>query len=245
MRASSAGASTLARCPASSSTWARLLRVGYPSSGTTFEAASSFVAGLSDTYVTTESLGDTAGIEIGFTPLGAYVFLGVPTHEFGERLYGLSEVLGREADFLTEKIDSLQDWQERFDVLDEYIARRFAGARLPSPQVEAAYGTIVRSNGQRRIASLADAAGWSEKHLVARFREQVGLAPKAMAQVIRFNRALQLLQAAEGQSLADVVFEAGYYDQPHMNRDFRRFTGGSPSDFLHRSLPDGAGLRDA
>ena len=66
-----------------------------------------------------------------------------------------------------------------------------------------------------------------------------------MARIIRFNRALRLLQSAEGQTLADVVYEAGYYDQPHMNRDFRRFTGGSPTEFLRLQLPDGAGLRDA
>jgi AraC-like DNA-binding protein len=66
-----------------------------------------------------------------------------------------------------------------------------------------------------------------------------------MARIIRFDRALRLLQSSEGQTLADVVFEAGYYDQPHMNREFRRFTGGSPGDFLRNRLPDGAGLRDA
>jgi AraC-like DNA-binding protein len=82
------------------------------------------------------------------------------------------------------------------------------------------------------------------KHLVERFREQVGQPPKTMGRIIRFNRAPKLLQSPRSPTLADVVFEAGYYDQSHMNRDFRRFTGISPSAFLKLQLPDGASLRD-
>ena len=94
------------------------------------------------------------------------------------------------------------------------------------------------------MSSLAAAAGWSEKHFLERFREQVGQAPKTMGRIIRFNRALKLLKRP-GVTLADVVFEAGYYDQPHMNRDFRQFSGSPPTDFARLVLPEGAGIRDA
>jgi AraC-like DNA-binding protein len=198
---------------------------------------------LSDYYVTTESLGVSYGVEVSFTPLGVYVFLGVPTHVFAEHLYALNDVLGPSADLLTEQVACAPDWQTRFDFIDAFIASRFARACLPSRQIEGAYEALRRSGGRCSVGSLADDAGWSEKHFVERFREQVGLAPKTMGRIIRFNRAVMLLEAPEAV-LADVVFRAGYYDQPHMNRDFRQFTGASPTEFLKQSLPEGAGLRD-
>ena len=98
------------------------LRVTNPRTNATTEAAKSFVAGISDYYVTTESQGVSAGIEVGFTPLGAYVFLGVPNHEFADHLYSLSDVVGPDADLLTEQLAAVPDWQTRFDLIDDYIA---------------------------------------------------------------------------------------------------------------------------
>lgn len=54
--------------------------------------------------------------------------------------------------------------------------------------------------------------GCSQRNLVARFREQVGLAPKALARVLRFQASLQLLEHG-GRSLADMTALAGYDDQ--------------------------------
>lgn len=167
----------------------------------------------------------------------------MPTDTFADRVYSLSDVLGLEASLLTERVACAAGWQSRFDLIDAFIAYRFAGACLPSRQVEGAYAALEHSGGRCSVASLARAAGWSEKHFVERFREQVGLAPKTMGRIIRFNRALKLLEAPEAV-LGDVVFEAGYYDQPHMNRDFRQFAGASPTEFLRQRLPEGAGLRD-
>lgn len=220
------------------------LRVANPITGEQDDHAKSFIAGLSDYYVTTESLGISHGIEVSFTPLGVHMFLGIATDTFADRVYSLSDVIGPAADLLTEQVAGAAGWQSRFDLMDEFIAARFAAACLPSRQVEGAYAALARSGGRCSVASLAHTAGWSKKHFVERFREQVGLAPKAMGRVIRLNRALELLESPAAASLADVVFEAGYYDQPHMNRDFRQFTGASPTEFLKHQLPDGAGLRD-
>jgi AraC-like DNA-binding protein len=221
------------------------LRISNPTTGETVDEARSFIAGISDYYVTTESLGTSAGIEVNFTPLGARIFLGVPTDGFADRVCALADVIGLEADLLTERLASTDSWQLRFDLIDDYVARRFAIADMPARQIEGAFGALWHSGGLRSVASLAHDAGWSEKHLVARFREQVGMAPKTMGRIIRFDHALNLLQKPSAATLSDVVFEAGYYDQSHMNRDFRQFTGGSPSEFLKLQLPDGAGLRDS
>ena len=75
---------------------------------------------------------------------------------------------------------------------------------------------------------LAEETGWSRRHLSQRFREEIGLTPKAFGRLLRFQRAIELLR--EGEPLADAAFAAGYADQPHMNRDFRAFYGAPPGE---------------
>ena len=68
------------------------------------------------------------------------------------------------------------------------------------------------------------------------------LPPKTAARIFRFNRALRLLRELPAGGLAELAFECGYYDQAHLNRDFRAFAGTSPGELARRIGPDGAVL---
>ena len=87
------------------------------------------------------------------------------------------------------------------------------------------------------VGELARELGWSRKRLVARFREHVGLPPKAVAKLLRFERAREL---AGTMPWAELAFECGYYDQSHLINDFRAVTGRTPETFLQDTLSDAA-----
>lgn len=86
------------------------------------------------------------------------------------------------------------------------------------------------------MAGLAAETGWSDRHLRTRFREQIGLAPKAAARVIRFDRARRILQqrALAGQplDLAGLAAGCGLSDQAHLDREFRALAGTAPSRWV-------------
>ncbi len=84
------------------------------------------------------------------------------------------------------------------------------------------------------VADIAADVGWSRKHLTHRFREQVGLPPKVMARVLRFERAVALLSGGTG--LAEAAFACGYYDQAHLNREFRALSGCTPTELIGGQL---------
>jgi transcriptional regulator GlxA family with amidase domain len=71
--------------------------------------------------------------------------------------------------------------------------------------------------------------GWSRRHLTGLFTEAVGLPPKTYARLLRFQRARQLIASGDDTTLAQVALDAGYYDQAHLNRDFREFAGAPPT----------------
>ncbi|MFD0583027.1 helix-turn-helix domain-containing protein [Dactylosporangium darangshiense] len=69
--------------------------------------------------------------------------------------------------------------------------------------------------------------GFSHRHLVARFRDEIGVTHKTLARVLRFERSVDLVRRAQ-TSFAEAALAAGYYDQAHFNREIRALTGCAP-----------------
>jgi methylphosphotriester-DNA--protein-cysteine methyltransferase len=72
----------------------------------------------------------------------------------------------------------------------------------------------------------------SQKTLIARFQKRVGLAPKMLGRVFRFQRALQAMAQPAARDLTGLALDAGYYDQAHFNHEFRQFSGLTPTEYL-------------
>jgi AraC-like DNA-binding protein len=202
----------------------------------------SFVAGLHDSYAVAESAGWQHGVQIDLSPLGARMLLGVPMDSLVNRVVELEQILGPSAARLAEQLFETAGWQARFDVLDAAIGSRLAAAREPSPAIHWAWSRLTETGGRVGIGELANELGSSRQYLVTRFREEVGLPPKTLARILRFQRAIRLLECKNEARLTRVAHECGYYDQAHFNRDFREFAGSTPSEFLARRLPDRAGV---
>jgi AraC-like DNA-binding protein len=201
----------------------------------------SFVAGLHDSYALVQAGEWQAGIEVNLTPLGTHVLFGLPMEALTNRVVDLEDVLGKVATRLTEQLHDARGWEARFALVDEFVAARIAEARSPAPSVAWAWRRLIESRGGVDIGALAGELACSRKHLIAQFREQVGLPPKTVARVIRFRGVLERLEHGTGARLAEIAQDCGYYDQAHLNRDFREFAGLTPTEFLDRRLPGGEG----
>lgn len=211
-------------------------RIAYPRKRRAPGPVRSFTAGLHHEPVLVSSEGLQQGIQVNFSPLGASMFFGCSMDELANHTISLDAVLGPAVDRLAERLADLPDWETRFALLDGVIARRLLDAATPPAGVAWAWRELVRTNGAVSIGSLTETLGWSRKQLVARFRERIGLPPKAVARVLRFERAVRLLEQGERRPI-DVAMECGYYDQAHLNREFLEFTGQSPGAYVARQLP--------
>ena len=203
-------------------------------------AQTSFVAGLHEVPVTTEHTGRQLGIQVNFTPLGARMLLGLPMRELTGHVVGLDALLGREGASLGERLAALPGWPARFDALDAFLLARLSEAPAPRPDVGYAWSRLAAADGAVPVGALCDELGCSRRHLSARFGEEVGLAPKAMARVLRFNRAVARVRA--GDDLAAVAAACGYYDQSHLTREFGALAGLPPAAYAAAQAPVGRGV---
>lgn len=194
---------------------------------------SSFAAGLTAGPTLVAHEGAQRCVELRLTPLGAYRLLGVPMSSIAGRAVDLTDLWGRQAAELAERLAEAPDWDTRFGLLEDVLLRRAAEGPDPTPELAAAWHRIERHHGDLTIGELLNDTGWSRRRLAQRFREQVGLTPKEAARVVRFARAADLIGRQENHSLAAIAAHCGFYDQAHLNRDFRALAGCTPTE--HRA----------
>jgi AraC-like DNA-binding protein len=189
--------------------------------------------GLADRPVHIAHNGAMAGVQIDLTPAGARALLGLPAAELTHDVVDLAAVLGREADELNERLALASGWPERFAALEAFLLTRTRRALAPVPDpVQAAWSLIVASNGTRRIGDVADDVGYSRRRLDVLFGREYGLAPKQLARIARFERAVRRLKADPRAGLAALAASCGYADQAHMTREWRAFADCPPSRWL-------------
>lgn len=198
-----------------------------------------FLAGLWDSWVLTSWQSPLDCVQVDLTPLGARRLFGVPMDRLANRVVALEDLLGAAVARLTERLYEAASWDQRFELLDAFLAERLATGPELSPAVLWAWQQLCGSDGRCAIAPLAAEIGCSRKHLIALFRRDLGLPPKTLARILRFDRARRLIAASERMPWAELALDCGYYDQAHMNRDFRCFAGCSPTALLRARRPGG------
>ena len=201
----------------------------HPDAAQAADSYDALVGGLHTRPAVIEHDGAQSGVQLALNPLGTRALFGVPAGALAGLDLDATDLLGRLGDELPERIQATASWAERFRLLDEGLGRLVDPSRRPPAEVCHAWHLLRASHGTARVTDVARAVGWSERHLAARFRTEIGLTPKAAARVIRFDRARRMIPSADG---ATVAAACGYADQPHLVRDFVEFTGLTPRAWL-------------
>lgn len=198
------------------------------------------VGGLHDTPARIAQGDPQTGVQLRLSWRGARALLGLPAGALAGDTVDLHALLGRRTDTILDRLASAAGWPERFALLDAELAAllsRGPGERGIAAEVGYAWDRLAETGGNLRIEELAREVGWSRRHLAEKFRAETGLAPKAAARLIRFERACDRLRGPGRPPLARVAAECGYVDQAHLSRDFRDLAGIPATVWLAERTP--------
>jgi AraC-like DNA-binding protein len=180
-----------------------------------------------------------AVVGVRFHPGGAFPFLRVPQHELYGRLPALADVspaLAREA----ERLHDGRDLDAAVAALASRLAALAASFDHPDRRVAACVSAIAC--GVSSVDDLARQCGLGARQLERLFRDRVGLAPRTLARLARFQAGLRACES--GASLSAAGIAAGYADQAHFAREFRRVAGLTPSAFRAERAPLASAFAD-
>jgi AraC-like DNA-binding protein len=190
---------------------------------------SSFVAGLQQGPATTCHPGRLHCVQVDLSPLAAWHLFGVPGYHLAGSVVDLDDVVpALGSDQFGDRLASAGSWAARLQLVDKVLNRLATDGRPPDPLVIWAWRRLAGTDGNVRIADLVQAAGVSHGHLTRRFRQQLGVTPKAAANLFRYEHATALL-AAGSTPLAKVAASCGYADQSHLTREVSRLAGTTPA----------------
>lgn len=194
-----------------------------------------FVTGLMTSYLVMDLTGEQSTFGIRMFTESARSILGVPVSEFFSRQVFLEELWGAEGLHLVEQFLQADDVSELIAMaerkLDVLLSRLPNVDTILPSVVHDGLGYIYDSKGVLSTAGLADKLGYSERHLRRGFERELGVGPKDMLGIIRFQSMLRDIHSGAGARLgyADLAAQYGYYDQSHLIKTFKRYYGMPPT----------------
>jgi AraC-like DNA-binding protein len=179
------------------------------------------------------SQGMAGVLGVRFRPYGARALIGAAMDELTNRRVSMSDVAPCAVDALLDQIVQATSAAARAEIIQRFVADLVVeNRRFQDPAVDRWAARLARARGRLSITELAREASLSTRQLERRFLSQVGITPRGYANIVRFRSVFDLLTAGGGADWAMLAADAGYFDQSHLSRDFRRFLGCSPSTFL-------------
>lgn len=171
-------------------------------------------------------------IAVAFKPGGGFPFFGLPAGELQNSNVPLELLPGLEAVMLRERLLEAGTARAGFRMLERFLLAHLKEHTGRTPAVSFALDEFHRASRAPRVASVVERVGWTSRRFIARFRDEVGLTPKAYCRVARFQRVLAALDGGGDVDWADVALSCGYFDQAHFAHDFKEFSGVTPSAYL-------------
>jgi len=222
------------------------LRIYEPGSAVCRRYSGAVVSGAYQRFFVIDTREHASIVGVHFRPGGALPFLGVQPGELADRHVDLETLWGRSAIELRERLCAAATPADRFAVLEHGLQSRLPGLRDGHPAVPFALDQLARPD--ITVGEVAASVQLSRRRLIEVFTADVGMTPKRLSRVLRFQRACALARRADAPDWGQVALACGYFDQSHLIHDVRELTGTSPVQLvrasehvkdLHLAVPEG------
>jgi AraC-like DNA-binding protein len=188
----------------------------------------SFLVGALTRPIHVKPAGRVRTMGVRFRPFGLSAFAEMPMHELTDEATSLADVWRGAAGRLEEALAEAKTDEERARGAERFLLDRLRPGRIDLA-IEGCVSEILRARGQARMEPLAHRMGLSPRQLERRFKTAVGIPPKSLARIVRFQ---EVLRRSPGEGTwVHVALDCGYYDQAHLLLDFRDFVGVAPRRF--------------
>jgi AraC-like DNA-binding protein len=191
-----------------------------------------FLVGIQRSPVTigsTTTSTHTIGIEL--TPKGLYHFFKLSMYELTNRIVNFEDLCGPWGVRLQNRVGDAEDPQEKISLLQTALIHLLQKDQKDYALLDHALDLIAQTHGLLTIQELAAHTGYTKRYLDLLFKEHVGLSPKALASIMRFQACYQVWMRQKSPTLFRNSLPAYYYDQSHFIKEFKRFTGFTPHQY--------------
>lgn len=197
----------------------------------------SFLYGQLNSFKDIYSDNEIALVIVVFQPNGINQLLQIPANEFQDSIISTDAVFGKKGIYLEERLSEENNNDEKIKLLNQFF-KTLISKKSESNQllVNSSLDFILANKGYFSVKQLVDYTGYTERHLERKFKECIGLNPKKFGSIIRLHHFLKLLKhKTKDLNLTAISYDAGFSDQSHLIKEFKKQTGITPTEYLHNT----------
>jgi len=172
-------------------------------------------------------------VGVRFKPGALFPILGSSMHEFTDENYSLDLVDKKLFGNLIGDMVNLKCPKDKITVLSNAIGRELALKDKTDPLVEYVSGMIISSGGNVTAGEISRKSGYSIRHIQRLFKRNVGISPKMLGRIVRFKKIDKIIKNSSPKNYHSAIFDSGYFDQSHFIREYKTFTGVTPTEMSY------------
>jgi AraC-like DNA-binding protein len=196
------------------------------------------VVGPQVTRVDLELSQDHRAVMIGFQPGGLYRFLGLPMTEIFDDGYDGFDILDKDISILIDELREIRQPENINVKVQTYLLKKLQKVHELLPFDKAIY-QLHKAENNYPISDLAWDACLSIRQFERKCHERLGMSPKLFSRIARFSKAYRMFEANQQLAWTQISHSCGYFDQMHLIRDFKEFTGATPGDMSRKLASNG------
>jgi len=189
------------------------------------------------TVVTKRCIGrDFWAVQIVLQPSALYLLTGIPVSEITNKVIDAEAIWGSEIRATHEQMSNSNSIEEAICLAERFLERAINKARSPISGIDRISGLILNSTVGMSVDRLASEACLSSRQFHRKFTERIGIGPKLFDKVVRFEKAFFMKNANPQLDWLSIALACGYYDYQHLAKDYKYFTGMSPTGFYELDM---------
>jgi AraC-like DNA-binding protein len=191
-----------------------------------------YVVGTMTRPICFSTSGTVDMLGIRFKAGAARSFLQVPISECTDLAADLECFWGRAGNDLLDRMAQVSDTQARIAILENHMLANFGWAMGLDPYVQYCVKAIESGHGLVSVSLLEKSTGLGTRQIERKFIRDIGIGPKAFSRIVRFLSVIRQAKTADRPDWSSVALLHGYSDQSHLVREFKEFSGVTPSAFI-------------
>lgn len=176
---------------------------------------------------------ETDLIIVVFQPAGINQLMGIPAAELKNNIIPTEYIFNQQGLELYEKLAEQYTIQDKLRLLNTFFLQQMAKRVLPDDSlITATLQFIVKNKGLISSKQLIQFTGYTERHIERKFMESIGTNPKKFSNIVKLHIFLKELKNKQNnKNLTRIAYEAGYADQSHLIKEFKKITGMTPKTY--------------
>jgi AraC-like DNA-binding protein len=170
----------------------------------------------------------TLGIE--FKPIGVYKFINIPLDLLTDQFIHFEEAFEKSGRHLCKEVMATEGINDKIAVIEKYLLNQLYSVKKDFSLIDYAVNEITSSEGRTNIGNIIEQSGYSKRHFDRCFKVALGITPKELASIIRFQSFLGNVTRNRNQLKDQLYFY--YYDQSHFIKEFKKYTGLKPGEYF-------------